>query len=90
MSINNIQRNYAGIPAEVKVSKKKASPRHATAPSSLNNKKEIKDTFETSEDEERKKFLESVKNKVSSGYYNSREVNEDLSHTLAKLLDETM
>jgi len=40
--------------------------------------------------EERAAFLSSIKKKIKSGYYNSDAVSEDLSHTFARALDQTL
>ena len=38
----------------------------------------------------RTKLLKSIKKKVKSGYYNSNEVIDEISHTFAKVFDKTL
>lgn len=40
--------------------------------------------------EERQALLESIKNKIKKGFYNSDSVLEDLSHGFASALDQTI
>lgn len=40
--------------------------------------------------DEREKLLQSIKSKVKSGFYSSNAVAEDLSHSFAKILDESV
>jgi hypothetical protein len=86
MSLQKIQGNYLGIIQEFRASRKKASEERSLPEKPF---KEIKDSYEPSDPEEREKNIDAVKRKISSGYYNSDEVNEDLSSMLAKIFSDS-
>jgi hypothetical protein len=47
-------------------------------------------TLSSASDSDREALLQKIKNKIKSGYYNSDAVLDDLSHSFAKVLDESM
>jgi hypothetical protein len=70
---------------EAKVSRKKfeteAPPR--ITPSSA-------DSFEPANGIDRDKLLRSIKSKIKGGFYNSEAVLDDLSHSMAKIFDQSL
>jgi hypothetical protein len=48
----------------------------------------VSDSFEPSDTPERKAFIQSVRNKIRSGFYNTEPVLEDLSHGFAQVLNQ--
>ncbi|MCU0608969.1 MAG: hypothetical protein MUF22_04285 [Chitinispirillaceae bacterium] len=49
---------------------------------------QISDTFESQAPQDRSALLDAIRDKIKSGYYKSEQVDEDLSHGFAKILDE--
>lgn len=46
--------------------------------------------FQSTVSDDREKLLQTIKNRVKSGFYSSNAVAEDLSHGFAKILDESV
>jgi len=71
-----------------------AKPDNASKPKASGEKDskslfKVSDTFESSADPaERKEFLQAIKKKIKSGFYNTEPVIEDLSHGFAKILNQ--
>lgn len=82
MNIQGIQ-NYSELFSKTKINGKNRQHSKGTSLSSS-----IKDTYETTTETSRAGMLASIKKKIKSGYYNSDEVAEDLSHSFAKLFDK--
>lgn len=85
MTIQGIQ-NYNLHETRYSLAKKKAAMGKPLAGSG----KRIEDTYEPVITEDRKKYLDEVKKKIKEGYYNSKEVVEDLSESFAKVFDKSL
>ena len=48
----------------------------------------VEDSYEPSNEVDRKKRLLSIRKKIKAGYYNSEEVVEDLSESFAQIFDQ--
>jgi hypothetical protein len=48
------------------------------------------DSYKAEKPIERKSYLDAIKKKIKSGYYNSEEVAEDLSQSFAQVFDSTL
>ncbi len=81
MSIQSVQ-GIQGYKNAARVTRKQrvARPSETRAP--------VKDSYESSSVSDRAELLKAVKNRIKSGYYNSREVVEDLSDSFAKAFDQ--
>ena len=76
--------NYLSCDMKMKRAGKKTT---GTAVDTSSSKKIKNDTYETSPANDRKKLLDTVKKKIRAGYYNSREVTEDLSDSFARVFN---
>ncbi len=86
MNIQGIQ-NYRSFDTKQKLSKKTAK---AKAIPRKSDKLEKKDTYEPSKTDDRKELLKSIKKKIKSGFYNSKEVSEDLSESFADVFNQAL
>ncbi len=83
MNIQGIQ-NYKVYDTKMKPSKKKP------VLAELQRGKRVEDTYEPAQPNDRKTLLASIKKKIQSGYYNSKEVVDDLSESFAKAFEKAL
>ncbi len=86
MTIQGIQ-GYQAFNTKLKLSKKTAD---AKAIPKNPGKTAKKDTYEPSKAEDRKELIDSIKKKIKSGFYNSKEVTEDLSDSFADVFNQLL
>lgn len=76
----------------LKTTGKLSRERKESSAESFNRISPVSDVYEpsTAPSSERAELLSSIKKRIKSGYYNSKEVLEDLSDSFAKVLDKTL
>ena len=82
MNIQGMQ-NYNTYDMKLKMTKRRTAKIDTLSSDRMVNE----DTYEPAKSVDRKKLLSSIKNKIKSGYYNSDEVNEDISESFAKIFN---